>query len=414
MIEKFEGEKRKQTIILGAVIGISFLGLFLLSNLFSSSSNKQVKKEIPKIKIVGEKTEELPFKKVYGDKLNELEAQMDELKKELKMMNELIKKQNQIQPSDIPYKLTGEYQIKTNPKEEQQRLKGPKIVSSFNEAPQVTIPNSSFNNNINKSNTTQPIKEKISVQVLDDLIVLEGNPVEANNLKSVSQTNAQPNDENNIKKSKKEKNKTIKDTIPAGSFVRAVLLSGLDAPTSGSATRNPHPVLFKLIDKVILPNKWRINIKDCFIIGTGYGDLSSERAYIRLERLSCTKNDGDIISKTVEGYVSGEDGKNGLKGRVVSKQGQLLARTLVAGFLQGVSQAFSYSQQTLLINPQGAVQTVNPNQALQYAGISGISEATKKLADFYMNLVNKTFPVIEILPGRKVDIVFLKDVNLED
>jgi len=395
MLEKYEGEKRKQWLYLAIAVSIGVGILLILSTLMGG--NKQItKKEVPKIKIVDDKdVEEEPFKKVYGKKIGLLEEEIKQLKKEIKMTNELLK-EKQV-PAVMP-PIEGGFKQPENTTQVQ--AKEPKLIT-----PQQIQSATPIQPPLNGNVQNQKQQKKISVQVLDNLIAFEGNTEDTPVIEQ--------NNKNN-QKQKESKKKTVKNTIPAGSFVRAVLLSGLDAPTSGNAIRSPHPVLFKLLNKAILPNRWKINIKDCFIIGSGYGDLSSERAYIRLERLSCTKNDGSIISKSVEGYVSGEDGKNGLKGRVVSKQGQLLARTLVAGFLQGVSQAFSYSQQSLLIPPQGAVQTVNPNQALQYAGINGISEAAKKLADFYMNLVNKTFPVIEILPGRKVDIVFLKDVNLEE
>lgn len=406
MLEKFHGEKRKQQIILGIAVAIGIGIIFLLSTLFGSKKNTQVKKEIPNVEIVDDrKIEEEPFKKIYGEKIGVLEKQIEDLQKEMKMMNELLKEQTKNQ-NIIPYEgsfIQGKSDIDENTSQIKIKETGPKIITS---GQNVNLP--SANTPITYQN--QQVKQeqrKISVQVLDNLIAFEGSVSET------QETDTQKLEQNKDIK-KEDKPKTIETTIPAGSFVRAVLLSGLDAPTNGSATRNPHPVLFKIINKAILPNKWKMNIKDCFLIGTGYGDLSSERAYIRLERLSCTKADGSIISKTVEGYVSGEDGKNGLKGRVVSKQGTLLARTLLAGFLEGVSRAFTYSQQTLLISPQGATQTVNPQNAFQYAGLSGVSEAAKKLADFYMNLVNKTFPVIEILPGRKVDIVFLKDIQLED
>jgi hypothetical protein len=45
---------------------------------------------------------------------------------------------------------------------------------------------------------------------------------------------------------------------------------------------------------------------------------------------------------------------------------------------------------------------------------SGAEAATKKLAEFYMELVSQMVPVIEINAGRTVELVFLAEVNLED
>jgi conjugal transfer pilus assembly protein TraB len=77
---------------------------------------------------------------------------------------------------------------------------------------------------------------------------------------------------------------TIATYLPV-SFTRAVLLGGLDAPTGGQAQTNPQPVLLRLADSAFLPNRFRSAVKECFVIGAGYGDISAERAYIRTENL---------------------------------------------------------------------------------------------------------------------------------
>jgi hypothetical protein len=91
--------------------------------------------------------------------------------------------------------------------------------------------------------------------------------------------------------------KTLDNYIPI-SFTRGVLLGGLDAPTGGQAQSNPHPVLLRLDDNAILPNRFRAEVRECFVIGAGYGDISSERAYIRTERLSCVRHDGTAPTLT--------------------------------------------------------------------------------------------------------------------
>ena len=76
---------------------------------------------------------------------------------------------------------------------------------------------------------------------------------------------------------------TVRDTrryLPSGAFTRAVLLGGLDAPTGGQAQRNPQPVLLRLADNAILPNQFRARVKECFIVGAGYGDVSLSLIHI--------------------------------------------------------------------------------------------------------------------------------------
>lgn len=165
------------------------------------------------------------------------------------------------------------------------------------------------------------------------------------------------------------------------------------------------------MDKAVLPNLWKADIKDCFVIGSGYGDLPSERAYIRLEVLSCVKKDGTVVEKEVKGYVAGEDGKVGLLGRVVSKQGAILARMLLAGFIDGISRVFQQSGSTVIVSPQGSLTTIDPGKALNVGIAGGFTSAAKELVEQYKKLADETYPVVEINAGRKVDVVFLQSID---
>ena len=202
--------------------------------------------------------------------------------------------------------------------------------------------------------------------------------------------------------------------IPSGSFVKGIMLSGLDAPTGVQARGNPHPVLIRLKEPANLPNLKRLDVRECFVTGGGYGDLASERAYIRLETLSCVLKSGRVIDTQIKGYVAGEDGKVGLRGRLVSKQGQVLSRALLAGFAGGIGEAFSSIGTATTIGAGGTV-TVGP-QGLGDIGIAaggrGISRAMEKLADYYMKLADQLFPVIEVDSGRTVDVVVLEGKEL--
>ena len=200
--------------------------------------------------------------------------------------------------------------------------------------------------------------------------------------------------------------------LPSGAFTRAVLLGGLDAPTGGQAERNPQPVLLRLADNAILPNQFRARVKECFIVGAGYGDVSSERAYIRTESLSCITRDGTAIDVSIKGYVAGEDGKAGMRGRLVSKQGQILANALLAGVASGIGHAFTQSSTTLSVSPLGTTSTVDPGKQLE-AGLGiGVGKALDRLAQYYISLAEKVFPVIEIDAGRSIDVVLTQGIAL--
>ena len=193
--------------------------------------------------------------------------------------------------------------------------------------------------------------------------------------------------------------------IPTG-FVRGITLTGLDAPTFQWGINNPHPILISLEDKEIIANNKRLNLKACFVLGSGYGEVSSERAYIRLVKISCITKDKKLLEQKVKGWVVDDDGKIGLKGRLVTKQGAYLARSLVAGFLSGIAKILQVGASTVSISPLGATATINSSQAAKAGIFSGTANAMDRLAAFYEKMAEQIFPVIEIAPGRKVAILF--------
>ena len=204
----------------------------------------------------------------------------------------------------------------------------------------------------------------------------------------------------------------IHNCIPPGAFATAALLSGLDAPTGGQADTNPHPVLLELLDTASLPNRYRSQVKECRIIAAGYGRISDERAYLRLERLSCVLKGGEILDVAIKGYVSGEDGKNGMRGNLISKQGTMIAQALLAGTAGGIGKAVSQTYSNVLTSPAGAVASINPNKTMEYGVANGFGTALEKISDWYLKRADETYPIIEIDAGRVVEVVLTEGVEL--
>lgn len=212
--------------------------------------------------------------------------------------------------------------------------------------------------------------------------------------------------------------KTTQNYLPPGMFGQAILLSGLDAPTGGQAQSNPHPVLLQLHDLAVLPNRYRYDWAQCLITGAGYGDLSSERSYIRTESLSCVSKDGNVLDVPIKGYIVGEDGKAGMRGRLISKQGQVLGNALLAGVVSGIGTGLERSSTISSVSPLGSTTSIKPGQEFQSGIGAGVGKSLDRLASYYINLAEKMFPVIEVDAGRKVDVVItqgvLVDVDLQD
>lgn len=195
--------------------------------------------------------------------------------------------------------------------------------------------------------------------------------------------------------------------IPAGSFVRVAMLNGVDAPTGGQAQSNPLPVAFHVLDVANLANKHRLDIKDCRFIAAAWGDLSAERMMARTETLTCIIN-GETVEMPVKGQVIGEDGKAGVRGRLVTKQGQLLANALFSGALAGIGRAFQSSATITSTGGGGVTQTIDPDKIGQAALGGGIGNAGQMLAQYYLKAADKLFPVIETDGGRTVEILITK------
>lgn len=215
------------------------------------------------------------------------------------------------------------------------------------------------------------------------------------------------------------KKKPAKDSeayIPAGSILTGTILTGGEFPTNKGAFDNPTPILIRLSKEAILPNRYRSDVRECFLIAGGAGDLASERAKVRGETLSCVRHDGSVIETKLESYVAGEDGKAGIKGRLVSKQGQIIARSLVAGFAGGMSEAFDVDPVPVLATSttgETQYQDALSTNAVQGAAVKGISQSLDRVAQFYLDMAEDVFPVVEINAGRQVDIIVISGTTLK-
>lgn len=375
MLAKFKSEKLKSFIFMATLtvllITVVMISSALVSDVATQDDSK--KKAVSDVVIQYDnavKVEENSFKQTYGDKLNMLEQNNQELSKNIAEIMSMLSEQKQT----------------------------PSINSFTNDtAPQVNQNQAFSNFEPPKVEEPKPIK---TVPVTSTLTII-----------------ADPIKEKKKEEVKDKETKKLKQIIvPAGSFVKGRLLNGLDAPSSGAAKSSPHPVAIQIIDKSILPNKFRADIKDCVAIGSGYGELSSDRAILRVENLSCVKKDGTSITSKGSsiGYVTGEDGKIGLSGRVVSKQGAILARALVAGFAEGMAKVFTQSNTYVATSANGTVSTPDPNKAFESSMYGGAAEASKKVAEYYLKLNDEMFPIVEIAVGRKCDIIFTKPIIFEE
>ena len=222
----------------------------------------------------------------------------------------------------------------------------------------------------------------------------------------------------NLPRSRANKSlRTVDNYIPSGAFAPAVVLTGVDASTSVQAAGNPRPALLQIMGEAILPGGHKANLKGCHVTTAVTGDISSERAEIRIERLSCVEQKtGEVIELGVKGYLAGSDSKAGQRGRLVDRTGPMMRNAAVGGFLSGLAGFFSQNQNPVTFFPSGIAETNKMSaNALLGQGISkGAGNALEKYADFYIKRAEQMQPVIEVTAGQKVAVVFTEGFSLTD
>ncbi|KWK75883.1 conjugal transfer protein TraI [Burkholderia ubonensis] len=191
--------------------------------------------------------------------------------------------------------------------------------------------------------------------------------------------------------------------LPAGSFFRVGMLNGVDAPTGGQAQSDPLSVDLHALEAANLPNRKRLDLRDCRVVAATWGDLSSERMMGRTQTLSCIL-EGKSIEIPIKGKLIGEDGKEGVRGRLVTKQGQLLANAILSGTLGGIGQAFQQSATVTSIGGGGISQTVDSGQVGRAAIGGGVGSAGQMLAQYYLRAADKLYPVIETDATRTIEV----------
>lgn len=204
--------------------------------------------------------------------------------------------------------------------------------------------------------------------------------------------------------------------IPAGSIISGVLLTGVDAPTGMQARRDPIPALMRIKHDAILPNRFGTDVKECFVLFGATGDLSTERALLRAETLSCIRHDGGVIEVVLDAYALGDDGKAGIRGRLVSRNGSLVAKAAFASFAEALSQIFRpVAIQGFNTSPgqRTSFQAPDASEALEAAGYAGFGGAMRRLSDYFVDLADEIVPFIEVDAARQVEAVLLKGVTLQ-
>ena len=369
---KFKNEKQWHWFVKISIIGVLFLvvgfALVLLLHTFKPPTMMPVKKS-PVASIINiDKLSKQTWVSKGVTQLRENNAEMKKLKNRDKLLEKELHDAEVIKSSKINNK-----QIVNN-----QRPGG--IFTP-------PIPFQNNNNNVRYAPPATPAQQKVNIVPIT-------NPIN-------TILNSAPKREKN-----KKKRKPTGFYIPAGAFTQGLLLNGLDAPASMKGKSNPYPTLIRLTNLSFLPNRYRLSMKGCFVLAEGYGSLSSERVYLRTVTLSCVVKGGKgHISAPIKGYIVGQHGKVGLRGKVVTKQGAILAREFLAGLMQGFGSVVQEQSQTMSYSALGATSTINPANVGEAGLGQGLGTAAGELSKFYSKMAGSMMPVVVVGAGRKLTLV---------
>ena len=201
--------------------------------------------------------------------------------------------------------------------------------------------------------------------------------------------------------------------VPSNTSVRAVILGGADADASvNGQSKNNGVMLFKFLEDGTLPNGQRSRLRGCRVSGNAYGDISSERAFATLYKISCAHPGEPIIDKEVTGWVF-FNGKVGVKGVPLMRDNKIMQWAGISGALSGIASAAQYAQSVQSISSFGAASVVPQSNIGPYAAYGGASKAADVLSQYYVKRAEQYHPVIQVGSGNVVTIVFKDGFYLE-
>ena len=96
----------------------------------------------------------------------------------------------------------------------------------------------------------------------------------------------------------------------------------------------------------------------------------------------------------------------------------MIARSMVAGFMSGASQAFDVSPIPVIqtgsnVGGTSQYQSNFSPPMFQGAAAQGASQALDRVAQFYVEMAENIFPVIEVDAGREIELIMTRGASLK-
>lgn len=196
--------------------------------------------------------------------------------------------------------------------------------------------------------------------------------------------------------------------VPAGSYLKAKLLTGVEASES-----RPVPVLLQADFFFVGPNKSKIDLSGCFIIAKSQGNLSIERVEMQADKISCVSKSGRMFERGLNGFMAdGKDSSFGIVGLVNSKQDRVASTAFLSSIVQGIGSAIQQAQTSTQTNALGGASSIVTGDQAKYMAAGGVSNAASLVTNWYLQHAQNLLPTINIGSGQDVWIILQDTVDL--
>lgn len=209
--------------------------------------------------------------------------------------------------------------------------------------------------------------------------------------------------------------------VPANAYTTATVLVGVDMSAGIRLSADPKPILLRITSpakSVTVEDTFtEIDLTGCLVNGSAHAELSSERVYVQLQKITCS-SDNLIFESPVKGYIA-QLGKVGVRGRVVSREGDVLSKALFSGILGGFGRGIARNTNRIFgSSSQDSASGFVPQERLTSREIAtgglgeGLATAADTVSEYLIERAEQYQPVIEMPTGIEVNIVFLSGFHL--
>lgn len=197
-----------------------------------------------------------------------------------------------------------------------------------------------------------------------------------------------------------------RSVISPGDSVLVKLLTGVAAPVDGT----PYPVVFKLQSPITGPDGSALDLGEARLIAAAQGSETDGRVIYRLTDLAFRHPDGRRTVVKVDGWVVGEDGIRGMKGKVIDKLGQVILATMGYSAAATLGDRMMQKTKSYQINNSPGVSLSGDD--LDSATASALTDGATRLTQLMLDKYEKLVPVVEVNAGREVAAVFSKGAEV--